>query len=62
VYQTENEVVVKATVPGVKPEDVAVSIADNMLTIKGETKVEEKIEREDYLYKEHRYGTLRRWG
>ena len=60
VYQTDNEVVVKATVPGVKPEEVDVSIADNMLTIKGETKAEEKIERKDYLYQEHRYGTFRR--
>jgi len=60
VYQTENEMVVKATVPGVKPEDVDVSIADNILTIKGETKAEEKIEHEDYLYQEHRYGTFRR--
>ena len=60
VYQTENEVVVKATVPGVKPEEVNVNIADNILTIKGETKAEEKIEHEDYLYKEHRYGTFRR--
>jgi len=59
VYQTENEVVVKATVPGVKPEEVDVSIADNILTIKGETKAEEKIERKDYLYQEHRYGTFR---
>jgi len=60
VYQTENEVVVKTTVPGAKPENIDVSIVDNMLTIKGETKAEEKIERKDYLYQEHRYGTFRR--
>ena len=60
VYQTENEVVVKATIPGVKPEEVDVSIADNTLTIKGETKAEEKIEHKDYLYQEHRYGAFRR--
>lgn len=60
VYQTENEVVIKATVPGVKPEEVDVSITDNILTIKGETKAEEKIERKDYLYQEHRYGMFRR--
>ena len=60
VYQTENEMVVKATVPGVKPEDVDINIADNILTIKGETEAEDKIERKDYLYQEHRYGTFRR--
>jgi HSP20 family protein len=58
VYQNENEVVVKATIPGVKPEEVDVSITDNTLTIKGETKAEEKIERKDYLYQEHRYGAF----
>lgn len=58
VYQTENEVVVKATIPGVKPEEVDVSIADNILTIKGKTKAEEKVEHKDYLYQEHRYGTF----
>jgi len=58
VYQTENEVIVKATIPGVKPEEVDVSIADNTLTIKGETRAAEKIEHKDYLYQEHRYGTF----
>ena len=60
VYQTGNEVVVKVTVPGVRPEEVDISIVDNILTIKGETKAEEKIEQKDYLYQEHRYGTFRR--
>ena len=58
MYHTENEVVVKVALPGVKPEEVDVSITGDTLTIKGETKTEEKIEREDYLYKEHRYGTF----
>jgi len=58
IYQTENEMVIKASVPGVKPEEVDISIADNILTIKSETKAEEKIERKDYLYQEHRYGTF----
>ena len=60
VYQTENEVVIKATVPGVKPEEIDVNIADNILTIKGETNAEEKVERKNYIYQEHRYGTFHR--
>jgi len=60
MYLTENEVVVKAALPGVKPEEVDVSITGDTLTIKGETKAEEKIEREDYLYREHRYGAFHR--
>ena len=58
IYQTENEMVIKASVPGVKPEEVDISIADNILTLKSETKAEEKIERKDYLYQEHRYGAF----
>jgi len=42
VYQTPKEVIVKASLPGVKPEDVEVTIAGDTLTIKGETKAEKK--------------------
>lgn len=60
VYHTDKEVVVKAALPGVKPEEVDVSINGDCLTIKGEAKSEEKVEEEDYLYREHRYGTFSR--
>ncbi len=38
MYHTANDVVVKATLPEVKPEEVDVTITDDTLTIKGETK------------------------
>jgi len=60
MYHTDNEVVVKAALPGVKPEEVDITITANTLTIKGENKVEKEIKREDYLYQEHRYGTFGR--
>lgn len=60
VYQTPDEVVVKATLPGSKPEDVSIDITGEMLTIKGETKAEQEINREDYLYQERRYGVFSR--
>ncbi len=60
VYHTEKEVVVKAALPGLKPEEVDISLSGDYLTIKGEIKAEEKIEREDYLYREHRYGAFSR--
>ena len=60
MYQTANDVVVKAALPGIKPEEVDITITGDTLTIKGETKAEEKIKREDYLYQEHRYGTFSR--
>ena len=60
MYHTDKEVVVKAILPGVNPEEVDVSITDDTLTIKGETRAEEKIDREGYLYREHRYGAFYR--
>ncbi len=60
VYHTEKEVVVKAALPGLKPEEIDISISDGCLNIKGETRAEERMEREGYLYQEHRYGTFHR--
>ena len=60
MYQTPNEVVVKASLPGVKAEDVEVTITDDTLTIKGETKATDEVKREDYLYREHHYGSFTR--
>ncbi len=37
---------------GLKPEDVTIDITGEMLTIKGETKAEQEIKKEDYLYQE----------
>ena len=60
MYQTANEVVVKSSVPGLKPEEVDVSITGDTIIIKGEHKEENEVEEENYIYKEHRYGTLSR--
>ncbi len=57
-YHTDEEMVIKAALPGVKPEEVDVSIEGDRLTIKGEAKAEEKVEEGDYLYREHRYGAF----
>ena len=59
-YQTTDDVVIKANLPDIKPEEVDVSITDDAVTIKGETKAEEEIKREDYLYQERRYGAFSR--
>ncbi|MGI5818181.1 MAG: Hsp20/alpha crystallin family protein [Armatimonadota bacterium] len=60
VYQTDDEVVVKAQLPGVKKEDVDVSIQENTLTIRAETRREEEVEEEGYFRRELRYGTFAR--
>ncbi len=60
MYETDDEVVVKASVPGVKPEELDVTITGDTLTIKGETKTESEVRRESYLCQERRYGAFSR--
>ena len=60
IYQTPSEIVVKAALPGVKPEDISVDITGETLTVKGESKAEQEAKREDYLYQERRYGSFSR--
>lgn len=51
---------VKASVPGVKPEDLEITFTDNVLTIKGEIKAEEEVKDARYHLRERRYGTFAR--
>lgn len=60
MYQTDNEVVVKAAVPGFKPEEIDISITGDTLTIKGEHKEDKQVKDEDYLYRECRFGAFSR--
>jgi HSP20 family protein len=46
--------------PGVKPEDVNIDITGDTLTVKGESKAEQEVKREDYLYQERRCGAFSR--
>ena len=60
MYQTEEAVVVKATMPGVKPEDLHVTVTGDVLTIKGEVKEEEEVKEATYHLRERRFGTFTR--
>ena len=60
VIETKDQIIVKAAVPGVKPDEVDVSITGETLTIKGATKAEEKFEDGSYLRKERRFGAFQR--
>ena len=60
VYQTDNEIVIKSTIAGVKPEDLDVSINNDMVTIKGERKNEEVVSAENYYYQECYWGHFSR--
>ena len=60
VYETDDEVVVEASLPGIKPEEVQVSVTGDRLTITGESKTEEEEREHDYYRKERRYGSFER--
>ena len=60
VYQTDKEYVVKATLPGVKADDLDVSIVGETLTIKASTQEEQDVKNEDWLLKESRYTNYSR--
>lgn len=60
VYQTENDIVIKSTIAGVKPEDLDVSISNDMITIRGERKQDEEVEEKNYYYQECYWGKFSR--
>jgi HSP20 family protein len=60
IFETENELVVKADLPDVNEKDIDVRVENNMLTVRGERKFEEKAEKENYLRVERTYGTFSR--
>lgn len=60
VYQDKDNVIVKSTVAGVKPEDIDISVSDGTLTIRGERKNEEQVNEKDYFYQECYWGAFSR--
>ena len=60
VRESENEFVIKASLPGVKPEEVQITVHGDVLSIRGETKAEEEKKGETWHVKERRYGTFQR--
>lgn len=60
VADTKDAIVVKAQIPGVSKEQIQVNVSDNTLTIKGETKKEEKEEGKNYYRQEFHYGAFAR--
>lgn len=60
VYETDDAVVAKLSVPGVKPEQIEVTLTQNVLQIKGRIEQEEKVQEEQYLHRERTYGHFSR--
>jgi HSP20 family protein len=60
VVENEDNFVVKASVPGIKPEDLEITFTDNTLTIKGEMREDSEREEERYHLRERRFGRFSR--
>jgi len=60
IYEDGNDFVVKADLPGLEKKDLDVHIADNILTVSGERKKEEKIEKGNYFSYERTHGSFYR--
>jgi len=60
MFQTKDNVVIKSTIAGVKPEDVDVTIANDMVTIRGERSRDFEASSEDYFYQECYWGSFSR--
>jgi len=60
IYETENELVVKADLPDVNPQDLDIRVENNILTIRGERKFEDKVNEDNYLRIERTYGSFSR--
>ena len=58
VVSEGEDVIVRASLPGLKPEDISVTLEDRLLTIQGETATDGEFEKADYLLRERRVGTL----
>lgn len=60
VYQTPNEIIIQSIIAGVKPEDLDVSITQDMITIRGKRERSQEISQENYYYNELYWGTFSR--
>jgi HSP20 family protein len=60
IAERPNEFVVKGELPGMKPEDISISVRGNLLTISGEKIVSEEDRSEEFYHVERRYGAFRR--
>ena len=60
MYQTNDDVVVKATLPGLKSEDVDITVTGETLTLRGEFKQEDEQKESNYHIRESRYGSFER--
>ncbi len=60
IYETEHELVVKADLPDIQPEELDIRVENNILAIRGERKFEKSVKEDNYLRVERSYGSFAR--
>src|SRR6478672_903198 len=60
IYENKDQIVLEAELPGMKPENVNISIENNVLTLHGERKFEKKDENDNFHRVERSYGSFTR--
>jgi HSP20 family protein len=60
VRQTDDEVILTASLPGVKPNDVQVTITGQTINLRGSIRQEQDVSEDEYLYQERRFGAFNR--
>jgi HSP20 family protein len=60
VYQTKDEIIIKSTIAGVKPEDIDISINNDMITVRGKREKDHEVVDDNYFYRECYWGGFSR--
>jgi len=60
MYQTKDNVIIKSTIAGVRPADIDITVANDMVTIKGSRRKDESVPQDDYFYQECYWGNFSR--
>lgn len=60
IFEEGDDVVVKTELPGMTKDEIEINLTDNTITLSGEKKKEEKIEKKDYYRMERSYGSFSR--
>lgn len=60
IFETQENIVLKAELPGLEQKDISIEVRDNTLTLRGEKKFEKEVKEENYHRIERSYGTFQR--
>jgi len=60
IYETDNQIMVQAELPGIEKKDIALQLENNVLTLKGERRFEKETKQENYHRIERSYGGFSR--